>query len=152
MMKEKLKRDYLLLKKQLSWLEYSLKECDFIGIKENYSIEEFGKFETLCSRYSRGIDFLIRKIFRTLDEYEFENQGTLIDVVNNAHKRGLFDSVDEIRLMKDVRNTIAHEYIEDELLEVFDEVLKYSHVLKQIIKNTLFYMEKLLESGADTRI
>ena len=63
--------------------------------------------------HSRGIDFLIRKIFRSLDAYEFENQGTLVDVVNNAHKRGLFSDIDEIRVMKDVRNTIAHEYIVD---------------------------------------
>ncbi|MCF6330809.1 MAG: hypothetical protein L3I99_04605 [Sulfurimonas sp.] len=143
MMKEKLEQDYLLLKKQLAWLEISLNECEIIGIKEKYSIEEFGKFETLCSRYSRGIDFLIRKIFRSLDEYEFENQGTLIDVVNNAHKRGLFSDIQEMRIMKDVRNTIAHEYIEDELVEVFEEVLNYSAILKQIINTTLKYIQKL---------
>lgn len=77
--------------KQLFWVQISYDECFKIGIKKEYTIEEFGKFETLCARYSRGIDFLIRKIFRTLDENEFENQGTFIDVVNNAHKKGLFN-------------------------------------------------------------
>jgi len=101
-MKEKLLVDKKLLEKQLFWIEISFNECSKIGIKKEYSVDEFGKFETLCSRYSRGIDFLIRKIFRTLDEYEFENQGTLVDVVNNAHKRGLFDDIDELRIMKDV--------------------------------------------------
>lgn len=144
MMKEKLEGDYLLLKKQLSWLKISFDECTNIGIKNAYTIEEFGKFETFCSRYSRSIDFLIRKIFRSLDEYEFENQGTLIDVVNNAHKRNLFESVDEVRIMKDIRNTIVHEYIEDALVETFDEVLEYSKKLIQIIKNTLGYIKKLL--------
>ena len=86
------------------------------------------------------IDFLIRKIFRTLDEYEFENQGTLVDVVNNAHKRGLFENIEELRIMKDVRNTIVHEYIEDELVEIFDEVLEYSKRLIEIINNTLNYI------------
>jgi hypothetical protein len=28
----------------------------------------------------------------------FENQGTLIDVVNNAHKRGLIEDIDEFRV------------------------------------------------------
>jgi len=143
MMLEKLLQDKILLQKQLSWIQISFEECSKIGIKEAYSIEEFGKFETLCSRYSRGIDFLIRKIFRTLDEYEFENQGTLIDVVNNAHKRGLFDDIEELRIMKDVRNTIAHEYIEDDLVEVFDEVLHYCATLIIIIKNTLNYIEEI---------
>ena len=115
MMKEKLLHDYVLLEKQLSWVEFSYNECTTIGIKQVYTVDEFGRFETLCSRYTRGIDFLIRKIFRTLDEYEFKNQGTLIDVVNNAHKRGLFEDIEKLRIMKDIRNTIVHEYIEDEL-------------------------------------
>ncbi len=124
MIKEKLLYDKVLLQKQLQWILISYNECQQIGIKKEYSIDEFGKFETLCSRYSRGIDFLIRKIFRTLDAYEFENQGTLIDVVNNAHKRALF------------------EYIEDALVEVFEEVLEYTETLIKIIKNTLNYIEK----------
>ncbi len=142
MIQEKLKQDYTLLKKQLNWLQLSAIECKAIQIKETYTVEEFGKFEILCSRYSRGIDFLIRKIFRTIDEFEFENQGTLIDVVNNAHKRGLFDDIEELRIMKDVRNTIVHEYIEDELVEVFDEVLLYSDKLIVIIENTLDYIDR----------
>ena len=143
MMRDKLINDNTLLEKQLAWIEISFKQCQPIGIKEDYTIEEFGKFETLCSRYSRSIDFLIRKIFRTLDEYEFENQGTLVDVVNNAHKRKLFDSIDELRIMKDVRNTIVHEYIEDELVGVFEEVLEYSEKLIVIINNTLKYIKAL---------
>ena len=141
MMKEKLLRDKALLEKQLFWVEISYNECSTIGIKTSYSIDEFGKFETLCSRYARGIDFLIRKIFRTLDEYEFENQGTLVDVVNNAHKRGLFEDIEKLRIMKDIRNTIVHEYIEDELTEVFEEVIEYTSFLINIIKTTLTYMD-----------
>jgi len=145
MMKQKLLKDFELLKKQLFWIELSYNECAQIGIKETYTIEEFGKFETLCSRYSRGIDFLIRKIFRTIDAYEFENQGTLIDVVNNAHKRGLFEDIDELRIMKDIRNTIAHEYIEDDLVDVFDEVLEYTQKLIEIINTTLIYIENRIK-------
>lgn len=141
MMREKLQSDKKLLEKQLFWIDISFKECSKIGIQKEYTIDAFGKFETLCSRYARGIDFLIRKIFRTLDEYEFENQGTLVDVVNNAHKRELFEDIEELRVMKDVRNTIVHEYIEDELTEVFEEVLTYTQELIKIMDNTLIYIE-----------
>ena len=143
MIKQKLIFDKELLIKQLSWIELSYKQCNDIGIKNKYTNDEFGYFETLCSRYSRGIDFLIRKIFRTLDEYEFENQGTLIDVVNNAHKRELFEDIDELRIMKDIRNTIVHEYIEDDLVDTFEEVLEYCAKLIVIINNTIRYMEKM---------
>ena len=141
MMKQKLHDDKNLLEKQLQWLEISYKQCSNIQIKKEYTVDEFGNFETLCSRYSRSIDFLIRKIFRTLDEYEFENQGTLVDVVNNAHKRGLFEDVEELRIMKEIRNTIVHEYIEENLQDVFDEVLQYTKVLIKIMKDTLVYIE-----------
>ena len=141
MMHQKLVNDFKLLQKQLFWIDLSFSECKDIGIKDKYTVDEFGKFETLCSRYSRGIDFLIRKFFRTIDEYEFENQGTLIDVVNNAHKRGLFQDIDQLRMMKDIRNTIVHEYIEDNLVDVFDEVLEYTEKLIDIINNTIKYID-----------
>ena len=143
MMQEKLSTDLKLLEKQIFWLEISYKQCSEIGIKKEYSIDEFGYFETLCSRYSRGIDFLIRKIFRTLDEFEFENQGTLVDVVNNAHKRNLFQDIEHLRLMKDMRNTIVHEYIEDHLVDVFADVLEYTKSLMDIMENTQKYMRNL---------
>lgn len=140
--KEKILNDKSLLKKQLFWVQFSYDECIKIGIKKYYEPQEFGKFETLCSRYSRGMDFLIRKIFRTLDEYEFENQGTLIDVVNNAHKRNLFDDIDLLRQMKDLRNTISHEYIEDEMVDIFDDVLEQTKNLIKIINKTISYIDK----------
>jgi uncharacterized protein with HEPN domain len=43
--------------------------------------------------------------------------------------------------MKDIRNTIAHEYIEDDLVKIFDEVLKYCKELIMIINNTIAYIE-----------
>jgi len=144
LIKQKLQNDLQLLEKQLFWVQLSTSQCQNIGIKTSYSIEEFGLFETLCSRYRRGIDFLIPKIFRTIDEYEFENQGTLIDVVNNAHKRGLFNDIEQVRLMKDVRNTIVHEYIEENLQNTFEEVLTYSQSLIEIMQTTQNYIQKQL--------
>lgn len=142
-MYEKLLEDKRLLEKQLFWIRYSVNECKNIETKNCYTPEEFGKFETLCARYSRGIDFLIRKIFRSIDIYEFENPGTLIDVVNNAHKRGFFEDIDELRIMKDLRNDIVHEYIEENLIEIFDEVLMYSEKLIEIMENTLRYLQEI---------
>ncbi len=143
MMKEKLLNDKVLLEKQRFWLVYSYERCQKIGIKNTYTAEEFSDFENLCARYSRCIDFLIRKMFRTLDEYEFENQGTLIDVVNNAHKRELFEDIHMLRIMKDIRNTITHEYIEDNLIQIFEDVLKYSKELLGIIDNTIEYVDRV---------
>jgi hypothetical protein len=144
---EKLRQDGQLLEKQRFWLEYSLKECRDIGIKTRYAPDEFGRFETLCARYARGIDFLVRKLYRTIDLYEFENQGTLIDVVNRAHKRGLIDSVEKLRLMKDLRNDIVHEYIEESLPALFGDVLENSEELLRLFDKAMSYIDRLLEKG-----
>jgi len=103
------KNNIELLHKQLFWLEHSYSLSKNISIKDEYTLEEFDTLETLCSRFSRSIDFLVRKVFRSLDDVEFESQGTLIDVVNNAHKRELFEDISVIREIKDIRNEIAHE-------------------------------------------
>jgi hypothetical protein len=131
--------------KQRNWLAQSLSECQKIGIQTTYSDTELGSFELLAGRYARGIDFLIRKLFRSIDAYEFESQGTLIDTVNHAHKRGLVDDIETLRLMKDIRNTIAHEYIEEHLQDVFDEVLEYTPILVALIDRTLAYVETITQ-------
>ncbi|MBU1677993.1 MAG: hypothetical protein KKD86_03940 [Bacteroidetes bacterium] len=76
------------LVKQLEWLQFSFDKCQTFGIKQEYTPEEFDRFETLNLIFAPSIDFLMRKVFRSLDEIEYENQGTLIEVVDNAHKRG----------------------------------------------------------------
>ncbi len=132
------------LKKQLSWLERSFSICKIIGIKEDYSLEEFENLEILAGRFARSIDFLVRKVFRSLDDVEFEEQGTLIDVVNNAHKRDLFQNIEDIRAIRDLRNEIVHEYLDLKLKDSFSELLELTPILIGIIKNTCNYSDKYL--------
>ncbi|NOQ76267.1 MAG: hypothetical protein GQ475_00465 [Methylococcaceae bacterium] len=131
------------LGKQLFWLDYSYQQVKDLSAPENFSIEQFNQFENLCSRYARTIDFLVRKVFRCLDDVEFENQGTLIDVVNHAHKRGLFKDIELIRQIKDIRNEIVHEYLDEALQSVFLDVIKTAPELIAIGRNTLTYVEKV---------
>ena len=130
------------LEKQLFWLDYSYQQVKDLPSPEDFSIEQFNQFENLCSRYARTIDFLVRKVFRCLDDVEFENQGTLIDVVNNAHKRGLFLDIELLRQIKDIRNEIVHEYLDDALQGVFMDVLKTAPELIAIGRSTLEYSQR----------
>jgi len=132
----------LSLEKQLFWLDYSYQQVKGLSSANDFTIEEFNQFENLCSRYARTIDFLVRKVFRCLDDVEFENQGTLIDVVNHAHKRGLFADINLIRQIKDIRNEIVHEYLDDALQHVFADVIRTAPELLSIGRNTLVYTER----------
>lgn len=118
-----LKENLYAMGSAIGWLERSFGICNQIGIKTDYMDEEYDAFETLTGRYSRAIDLIIRKVLRTIDLVEFEQPGTLIDTVNRAERRGFIDNVSDLRVMTDLRNEIAHDYIKSELVETFENTL-----------------------------
>ena len=130
------------LEKSLYWLRRSFTICTSIGVKSEYSEDEFDAIETLTSRYARTSDIIIQKIFRSIDKVEFEDSGTMIDVINRAYKRGLFDSVDEIRTIKDLRNKIAHEYAKEDIESVFAQVINFTPEIFRIAARVREYCEK----------
>ncbi|NOY23680.1 MAG: hypothetical protein GXO70_09270 [Acidobacteria bacterium] len=144
MIDEYLKELVEALKRQQFWLKHSYDESIKIGLKDTYAVMEFDTLETLTSRFARSIDFLVRKVWRAIDEAEFESQGTLIDVVNRAHKRKLFDNEDVIQQIKEIRNDVAHEYLNERLKELFSDVVKTTPAMLDMMQRTIAYCEQLL--------
>jgi hypothetical protein len=107
----------------LNWLRRSFDICVKIGIKNEYLEDEFDQFENLTSRYARTTDLLINKILRSIDAVELVESGSVIDAANHAEKRGIIDSVSQLRELKDLRNEIAHEYETEDLSKLFVLVL-----------------------------
>ncbi len=99
----------------------------------------FDILENLTSRYSRVIDLIISKVFRSIDAVELEDSGTLIDVINRAEKRELIESSTGLRELKDLRNEIVHEYETDDLLNTFEAVRNYIPIILEISKNIKNY-------------
>jgi hypothetical protein len=139
-----LKNNVQSLKSSINWLLRSYNKCLIIGIKAAYSEEEFDIFENLTSRYARSSDLLIHKVLRSLDAVEFLDSGSLIDVLNRAEKRGIIDSVLELRSIKDIRNEIAHEYKETELTELFVAVFKQTPRLFEITRRIIEYSDRYI--------
>ena len=117
----------------LSRLMYSFGICNKIGVKDEYSEEEFVAFEAMTSRYARTTDMLINKVLRSLDAVEYIDPGTVIDAANNAEKRGIADSKD-LRKLKDLRNSIAHEYVTENIVRFFGNVMEFTPLLKSIME------------------
>ena len=149
--------DYLLyldetlaqLEEALHWLQRSYRQCAQIGLKAAYSADEFDKFEALTSRFARVSDILIQKVYRSIDAVEFESGGTMIDVVNRAEKRELVDSVDEVRLIKDLWNSIVHEYLKGSLVEIFQDTLKLTPRLIALVERAKDYRQRYEPNGDD---
>jgi len=131
------------LNSSLKRLLYSFETCSKIGLKENYSDEEFVAFEAMTSRYSRTIDMLVNKVLRSLDAVEYIDGGTIIDAANNAEKRGIANSRD-LRRLKDLRNSIAHEYATENIVRYFDKVLEFTPFLNRIIETLNSYCSRYL--------
>ena len=75
---------------------------------------------------------------------ELEESGTIIDILNKAHKRGLIDSIEEIRELKELRNIISHEYAGAKLKMVFESVFKHTPTLFKFVEKAQSYSKKYL--------
>jgi len=133
------------LQGSISWLERSYAQCVSIGIKENYTAEEYDRYENLTSRYARVADLIVHKVLRSIDVVELMEPGSVIDTANRAVARGLVDSVEALRGFKDLRNDIAHEYKTDELAELFSDVLQATPKLLALARSILDYGNELIE-------
>lgn len=83
------------------------------------SVGERESCEALTSRFARLNDFLMQRIFRTLDQIELLDEGTPLDRLQRAEARGLITSAERWRELRMLRNSIAHDY----LIESADTVL-----------------------------
>lgn len=103
------------------------------------SVGERESCEALTARFARLNDFLVQRVFRTLDQIELLDEGTPLDRLQRAEARNLIASVDRWRELRLLRNAIAHDYLIEradrvltealaaapELLETADRVLRY---------------------------
>lgn len=100
--------------------------------------------EAFSSRFARTVDLLVNKVLRSLDRVELLPQGSLIDVVNRAEKRGFVTRAEDLREMKDVRNIIAHDYAGAKAVEIFAWCREQKPVLDAICDRTDVHARTLL--------
>lgn len=127
------------------WLSRSHQKCRLFDLQQSLTDDQFDDLENLSSRFARVTDILLNKVYRALDTAELMEAGSLIDTVNRAVKRGLIDSADTARTLKDIRNEIVHEYIVEDLRQLQAEVLSYTDVLLQLVAKVDSYIAKLVK-------
>ena len=146
-----MKDKFLLLQQQLQNMEKmeallsrSLVQCQPIKLTDvaMESMEALDKFEALTARFARFNDVLLQKIFRLIDEIDFDHSGTVRDRINRAEKKGLIDDAREFMEIRELRNSIAHEYQPEALNTIFPQVVGYTPVLLQIAGNIREYCKQ----------
>lgn len=115
-----LRQNLLELAEARQHLDYSFEQVkSFPAALTGATEAQLESVEAFTNRFARSVDLLVNKVLRALDRVELKPQGTLLDVVNRAEKRGFVASAGELREMKDVRNIIAHDYAGTKLADIF---------------------------------
>jgi uncharacterized protein YutE (UPF0331/DUF86 family) len=129
-----------LLNKNLQWLEKSYSKSVVIDFNQKeFSEKEYEILETLTNRFGRTVDLMLNKVLRSLDLLELEESYRKLDIVIRAEKRGFVDNFNTLIEMKDLRNELVHEYIQEDLKDRFKEVIEYTPQLFKIIEKLIIY-------------
>jgi hypothetical protein len=104
------------------------------------SVEERESCEALASRFARLNDFLVQRMFRTLDQIELADEGTALDRLQRAEARGLIDSAHRWREMRLLRNAIAHDYLIESADTVLADALAAAPELAETVRRVLLYV------------
>jgi len=136
----KLKRDWQLLKKSKTTLDASLKKCKKIGIKSEYNFEEAESFDAFTSKFARTADIFTQKIIKTSILALREEADAFVDRMNVGEKTGMLSSADLLIQIRDLRNSILHEYEEEDIKKIYIKTLEYAPLLL----NEVYAMEHFL--------
>jgi len=129
-----LQEQLALLDKSAAVLHYSFQRCIEIQNQTSFSDLDLERFESLTGRFARLSDLLIQKIFRIIDRIDLEDEGTVRDRINRAKKKGLIASAEQFILIRELRNSIAHEYDPVAIEQIFLHVLAFCPLLFDAVK------------------
>jgi uncharacterized protein YutE (UPF0331/DUF86 family) len=130
------------LRKSLEWLQRSYAKAHSVALDKPLSESDFEILETLSNRFSRAVDILISKVLRAIDLVELEEPGSRLDMVIRAEKRGFVAEYKTLIKLKDLRNELTHEYLEEQLNARFREVVAAVPELVEIAQRVLVYVER----------
>lgn len=125
------------LKKALKHLKYSFERIRTLSV-DNPDERQLADWESFVARFSRASDIYLTKFLRSsilLDDPGFN--GSFRDVLNRAEKLNLIGETDIWLAIRDLRNKAAHEYDEENLSRLFEEMRKLASHLLEIEKKIL---------------
>ena len=132
-----------LLKHAQPSFERSLVKCRNLDFKQQISFETEECLDALSSKFSRLSDIYTQKVIKTLIFVLREDAPTFLDRMNLCEKLGIIPSAEEMIAIRDLRNTIAHEYLNENLVEIYLEIIRLSDILLVAIAATEKFLIKI---------
>lgn len=131
------------LKQALPSFERSLVKCRDLDFSSPISFETEESLDALSSKFSRLSDIFTQKVLKTLIFVLREDAPTFLDRMNLCEKLGIIPSAEEIIAIRDLRNIIAHEYLSENLVEIYMEIIRLSDSLLTAIIETENFFTKI---------
>ncbi|MEG1834349.1 MAG: hypothetical protein RR101_13390 [Burkholderiaceae bacterium] len=79
---------------------------DALALSDDGLIE----IEAFTARFARLVDVYVQQVLRSIDEWELQEPGSLLDRIARAEKRGWVSKAADLIAARALRNRIAHEY------------------------------------------
>lgn len=128
-----LKQKAILLK-ALNRLKLSKKKIDKMNLELDLSDDQLETLESFSARFSRAVDLFVSKYLRTLLLTQDPGyQGTVIDSLNKAEKLGLISDAKKWEEMRRMRNIVAHDYLDEELISSIKEMKQMATFILNLI-------------------
>lgn len=124
-----------ILREALPSFVRSLEKCRSFKLESPISFEIEESFDALTSKFSRVSDIFTQKVLKSFLILLREEAPTFLDRMNLCEKLGVIPSADDLIAIRDLRNLIAHEYLTENLQEVYLESIRLSQLLLQAINS-----------------
>ena len=135
-----------LLKQALPSFERSLVKCRDLDFSLPISFETEESLDSLSSKFSRLSDIYTQKVLKTIIFLLREDARNFLDRMNLSEKLSIIPSAKEMIAIRDLRNIIAHEYLSENLLEIYREIIRLSDNLLKAILQTENYLRGGMKS------
>jgi hypothetical protein len=132
------------LQRSAASLERSLARCVSLTPSPCQSFEDEESFDALTSKFARTADILTQKVLKTLVMLLREDAPTFIDRMNLCEKLGVVPSAGGLVEVRDLRNTIAHEYAAEDLLEIYADTVRLCPMLLAAVDSSCRFAKECL--------
>jgi hypothetical protein len=124
----------------------SLEKCRSLNLAEPRSFEVEESLDALTSKFARVSDIFTQKVLKSLVLLTREDAPTFVDRMNLCEKLRIISSAADLIEIRDLRNQIAHEYLSDNLTEIYGDCLTLSEKLLAEIQVAHPALERFLSS------
>ena len=112
---------------------------------DRVSMDDEGResIEACFSRFETTVELLLNQISKSIELHEtWINDWTLRDRLHLMEKLWLIQNTEAMITLREVRNKLAHSYVDDQFFEILALVHSYSNILKEVFGAIEIYLQK----------